>query len=185
VTVRDGDGDVMGAREVPGGGARASGAPEAGSVDAGVRVRRMEPGDLDRVMEIERASFTMPWTLETFRGLLRRPDSVLWVAERVAPPVREVVGYAAVWIVVDQAELGDIAVEEAWRGRGIGRQLLDTVINTMAARGVRELYLEVRVGNHGAQRLYERFGFVRVGRRKDYYSEPREDALVLRRLIAR
>jgi [ribosomal protein S18]-alanine N-acetyltransferase len=150
------------------------------STGAEVRVRRMSYADLAMVMEIERASFTMPWTEETFRGLLRRSDSLLWVAESKREGV---VGYAAVWIVLDQAELGDIAVADGWRRRGVGRRLLETVLEAMAERSVRELYLEVRPSNREARRLYERYGFEEVGRRKDYYARPREDALVLRRLI--
>jgi [ribosomal protein S18]-alanine N-acetyltransferase len=145
-----------------------------------VRVRPMEAADLDQVMAIERASFTMPWTLDTFRGLLRRADANLFVAE-VAGGL--VVAYAAVWMVVDQAELGDIAVAAEWRRRGIARRLMDAVLEHVARRGVREIFLEVRPSNHEARRLYERYGFVAIGRRKNYYSSPREDALVLRREV--
>jgi [ribosomal protein S18]-alanine N-acetyltransferase len=154
---------------------RRAASPEA------VCIRPMGEGDLDAVMEIERASFTMPWTPETFRGLLRRSDSLLWVAEAEGG----VVAYAAVWMVLDQAELGDIAVAEAWRRRGIGRRLLETVLEAMRRRGVRELFLEVRPSNHEARRLYEQYGFAEVGRRKDYYERPREDALVLVCRLAR
>ena len=160
-------------------------APDAGPAgDAapsdGVIVRPMAGTDLPRVLEIERAAFTVPWTPATFRGLLGRPDAYLHVAEVDG----RVVGYTAVWIVLDQAELGDIAVEEAWRGRGIGRRLMAAVFDLVRQRGVRELYLEVRVSNHGARRLYDRHGFAMVGRRPGYYVRPREDALVLRKVMS-
>jgi [ribosomal protein S18]-alanine N-acetyltransferase len=148
--------------------------------DLRVRVREMATTDLDAVMRIERASFTMPWTLDTFRGLLRRTDADLFVAEVAGGPV---VAYAVVWMVVDQAELGDIAVAEAWRGLGIARRLIDTVLERLGRRGVREVFLEVRPSNVAARRLYERYGFAEVGRRKNYYSRPREGALVLRRAV--
>jgi [ribosomal protein S18]-alanine N-acetyltransferase len=151
-----------------------------------VRIREMVAADLDRVIAIERASFTTPWTLDTFQGLLRRADADLFVAEVADGPVvaeGPVVAYAAVWMVVDQAELGDIAVAEEWRGRGIAKQLMDTVLDHVGRRGVREIFLEVRPSNHEARRLYERYGFVPIGRRKNYYSRPREDALVLRRAV--
>lgn len=160
-------------------------APDAGPTGeapapAPITIRPMTDADLPRVLEIERASFTVPWTPATFRGLLGRPDAYLHVAEVEG----RVVGYTAVWIVLDQAELGDIAVDEAWRGRGIGRRLLAAAFDLVRDRGVRELYLEVRVSNHGARRLYERHGFRSVGRRPGYYVRPREDALVLRKSMA-
>lgn len=158
-----------------------SGAGDMGDTgELSVRVREMAVADLDAVMRIERASFTMPWTLETFRGLLRRTDADLFVAEVAEGPV---VAYAVVWMVVDQAELGDIAVAEAWRGLGIARRLIDTVLERLGRRGVREVFLEVRLSNLAARRLYEAYGFEEVGRRKNYYSRPREDALVLRRAV--
>lgn len=142
-------------------------------------VRPMTEGDLGAVLEIERAAFTVPWTPATFRGLLRRADSHLRVAEAGG----RIVGYAAVWIVADQAELGDIAVSAEWRRRGVGRLLLASVFELVRERGVRELYLEVRVSNADARRLYERHGFHEVGLRRNYYDRPREDALVLRRTM--
>jgi [ribosomal protein S18]-alanine N-acetyltransferase len=152
---------------------------ESPAWDAEPVIRRMTAEDLDAVLEIERASFTMPWTRETFRGLLRRTDAHLFVAEVDG----RVVGYAAVWVVLDQAELGDVAVAEGWRRRGLGRRLLEAVLALMPDVGVRELFLEVRVSNDAARRLYEGYGFVEVGRRANYYERPREDALVLRRLF--
>ena len=143
------------------------------------RIRRMVEADLSAVLRIERASFAVPWTPATFLGLLRRSDAHLLVAETD----EALVGYAAVWIVLEQAELGDIAVDAAWRRRGIGSGLLHAVLDLVERRGVRELFLEVRVSNEDAQRLYARHGFTEVGRRRDYYTRPREDALVLRRWV--
>lgn len=143
-------------------------------------IRPMAEADLTSVLDIESASFSVPWTPATFRGLLGRPDAHLRVAE---DDEGRIVGYAAVWIVLDQAELGDIAVERGFRGRGIGTRLLEHVFALVRDRGVRELYLEVRVSNEGARRLYERHGFRLVGRRPGYYSRPTEDALVLRKVM--
>jgi ribosomal-protein-alanine N-acetyltransferase len=81
---------------------------------------------------------------------------------------------------VDQAELGNVAVADEWRGRGIGARLLREVLDRAGRRGMREIFLEVRPSNHVAQRLYERHGFREVGRRRNYYLEPPEDALVMR-----
>jgi ribosomal-protein-alanine N-acetyltransferase len=143
-----------------------------------VKVRRMETLDLDRVMVIERQSYTMPWTEATFRGLLRRSDADLFVAEKQDGTL---VGYAVFWAVLDQGELGNVAVAPDWRRRGVAHHLLDAVIKRAGERGVRELFLEVRVSNSTARQLYQAYGFREVGRRRSYYMEPIEDALVMRK----
>lgn len=141
-----------------------------------VEVRRMRGLDLPRIMQIELETFTMPWSETTFRGLLRRRDSDLFVAELNGV----IVGYSVFWAVTDQGELGNVAVEKESRGKGIGRKLIETVLASAAERGVREIFLEVRKSNFSAQALYGTFGFYEVARRKNYYLEPREDALVMR-----
>jgi ribosomal-protein-alanine N-acetyltransferase len=141
-----------------------------------VSIRRMRSVDLPRVMQIELATFTMPWSESTFRGLLRRTDSDLYVAE-----VHGVVaGYAVFWAVTDQGELGNVAVAQEFRGQGIGARLIDEVLDFAAERGVREIFLEVRKSNSGAQNLYRAFGFYEVGKRRNYYLQPVEDALVMK-----
>lgn len=138
-------------------------------------VRPMRAADLDGVMEIERASFSTPWSRTSFRNLLAREDADLWVAE-VEGVVR---AYAVVWYVSGEAELGNLAVARSWRCRGLGRWLLDWVLGTAAERGTERIFLEVRESNRAAQRLYERRGFVRVGVRRRYYRAPSEDAWVM------
>jgi ribosomal-protein-alanine N-acetyltransferase len=90
-----------------------------------------------------------------------------------------VVGYAVVWWVMDQGELANLAVAEGLRGRGIGSVLLDRVLADVRERGVETLFLEVRVSNDSAFRLYLSRGFIQVAVRKDYYRRPREDARIL------
>ena len=143
-----------------------------------VKVRRMDVPDLTRVMEIEQQSYSMPWTESTFRGLLRRADADLLVAQTVDG---ELAGYAVAWAVLDQGELGNIAVAPEWRQRGIAHRLLDAMIRRAQERKVKELFLEVRVSNSTARQLYLSYGFRDVGRRRDYYLEPVEDALVMRK----
>ncbi len=155
------------------------GAPEAGGAASSVRIRAMTRRDLHRVLTIERASFGVPWTMSTFRNLLDQRGTALWVAESGDG----IVGYAVVWTVLDQAELGNVAVAAGWRRRGIASRLVETVVAWLREQGVREVFLEVRESNHGAQRLYGGHGFEAVGRRAGYYSHPNEDALVLRRTV--
>ena len=142
-------------------------------------IRSMRGTDLPRVMEIELASFTMPWSEATFRGLLRRTDADIYVADMLGA----VAGYAVFWAVTDQGELGNVAVAAEYRGRGLGRKLVEVVLERAAERGVREIFLEVRRSNEGAQNLYRTFGFFEVGKRKNYYLEPVEDALIMKRVI--
>jgi [ribosomal protein S18]-alanine N-acetyltransferase len=148
--------------------------PRAGGVD--FRIRPLVEDDLQRVMQIEVTSFSTPWRENTFRALMRRTDTDLFVAEVDGL----VVGYAAAWTVLDQSELGNVAVLGDSRGRGLGGALVDAVVERVKERGAHELFLEVRESNQGAQRLYADRGFVVVGRRKRYYSAPVEDALVMR-----
>jgi ribosomal-protein-alanine N-acetyltransferase len=141
----------------------------------------MRTADLPHVMEIERVAYSTPWPESSFRGLLDRPDTALFVAE--SREASEIAGYAVSWAVADQGELGNIAVAPSWRHRGVGRILLEQVIETMRHWGVRELFLEVRPSNTIAQHLYRQHDFYEVGRRRGYYSSPTEDALVMRRAI--
>jgi ribosomal-protein-alanine N-acetyltransferase len=82
--------------------------------------------------------------------------------------------------VVDQSELGNVAVDEEARGRGIGGALVDAVVRRVRERGAQELFLEVRESNVGAQSVYLERGFSMIGRRRSYYSSPTEDALIMR-----
>lgn len=136
----------------------------------------MEAGDVVRVVELETSAFSSPWRAETFRKLLDRSGAELLVVE----VEKELVAYAVLWCILDQGELANIAVDPAWRGRGVGGRLLDLVLETARSRGVRDLFLEVREGNHVARELYRRRGFESIGTRRDYYRDPREDARVLR-----
>jgi [ribosomal protein S18]-alanine N-acetyltransferase len=140
-------------------------------------VRRMTAADLPAVLEIERASYSMPWSEITFRGLLSRTDAEMSVAEVGGA----VAGYVICWMVADQAELGNVAVASPYRGRGLGARLVESALEVTAARGAREIFLEVRPSNRTARDLYERYGFREVGRRRGYYSVPAEDAIVMRR----
>lgn len=152
---------------------------ETGRSTPRVHIRRMQPTDVAAVLEIEYASYSTPWSEATFRGLLRRGDADLFVAEATD----EIVGYAVFWVVVDDGELGNIAVAEQWRGRGIATSLIQTVFDRARQRGVARVYLEVRISNATARRLYARLGFREVGRRPAYYYSPVEDALVLCRVL--
>ena len=132
--------------------------------------------DLPDVLPIEHDSFATPWSERTFRSLLERSNAWLVVADEV----NEVVGYAVVWFAGRRAELGNLAVRGDRRREGIAGRLLDAVLTAVQSRA-QALFLDVRVSNSAARRLYEGAGFTAVGVRADYYARPTEDALVMRR----
>lgn len=149
----------------------------SGEIGAEIILRDLSFGDLPAIMEIERKAFTIPWRPATFENLLDRPDTDLIGATRLG----HLLGYAVTWTIGDQAELGNVAVKDTERARGVGRRLLEAALDRVAARGARECFLEVRESNKDARSLYEKAGFQVVGRRRHYYSRPIEDALVMRR----
>jgi len=142
----------------------------------GVRARTMTADDVDRVAEMEHASFTSPWSADTFAILLDRSSAELWVLEHATDGV---IGYFVLWCILDQGELANIAVDEGYRGKGYGAYLLQQVMDVAVERGVEALYLEVRGSNTAALALYARIGFTQVGVRKKYYDHPVEDGLMM------
>jgi ribosomal-protein-alanine N-acetyltransferase len=142
----------------------------------GATVRAMAEADVERVTEIEHASFSTPWKAQTFRTLLGRSGAVLRVLET---PELAVAGYAVLWCILDQGELANIAIAPEMRSRGLGAFLLDRITEEARGRGVESLYLEVRVSNFRARAMYGSRGFEQIGVRRDYYEKPREDARIL------
>jgi ribosomal-protein-alanine N-acetyltransferase len=136
--------------------------------------------DIDAVLAIEQASFGDPWNRGAFVELLDDPR----VAFLVADADGEVRGYIVAWFVLDEGEIGNLAVADDARRHGVGARLLDGAIAAVRAADVNSLYLEVRDSNAAARALYASRGFAEVGRRRDYYRRPKEDALVLKLELA-
>ena len=148
-------------------------------------IRRCVPTDLEGVAAIERASFSDPWSFETFSAALSLRHLRFLVAEECAGAGEpRLVGYVVALVMADEGEIADIAVSPPMRRRGIARVLLERVAVDAMEVGVRSLYLEVRESNGAARALYESLGFAPVGRRRGYYQHPSEDALLLRRDLA-
>jgi len=152
-----------------------------------LHIRRAVRDDLPGILAIERASFSDPWTEESFLTALDLNRMQLLVAETPASESGDgasgLAGYVVALVIGSEAEIADLAVAADWRRRGIGQALLTRSIAELAAAGVRTLYLEVRESNRAARTLYESNGFRSVGRRRGYYRQPVEDALLLRREI--
>jgi ribosomal-protein-alanine N-acetyltransferase len=138
--------------------------------------RPMTEADLDAVLAIERAAFSHPWTPGIFRDALTSYECwVMFEADRQ-------VGHGVIDLILDEAHLLNITVAPERQGRGLGLALLTHLMNRSRERGGRECFLEVRASNHSAYRLYERYGFNEIGRRRNYYPAPgggSEDALVM------
>lgn len=144
--------------------------------------RLSSPEDLDGVLALEEASFNNPTTREWYEGELKRPDVCFIYVMRT--PEHRVAGFCAFWLVVEQAHINNLAVLPELRGHGLGTQLLEAIIEEAAHLGAELLTLEVRESNTPALRLYARSGFERVDVRKNYYTTPVEDALILSRKTA-
>lgn len=134
--------------------------------------------DLDAIVEIEQASFNNPTTREWYEEELRRPDvCFIYVLRTTDYPVA---GFCAFWRVVEQIHINNLAIRPGLRGHGLGSRLLRGVIAEAARLGASTATLEVRRSNLAALRLYTNAGFEQAGIRQNYYTQPVEDALVLR-----
>lgn len=131
---------------------------------------------LPEVLAIERVSFPTPWTRQAFVFEILYNECARYV---VALAGGRVVGYAGMWVLVDEAHLTNIAVHPEWRGLGLGRALMEEMLARARSFGVRAMTLEVRPSNLPAVRLYASLGFVERGRRKGYYADTGEDALIM------
>lgn len=162
------------------------------------RVEPMTVRDIPAVMEIERQSFSAPWSASAYDYELRynamahyfvaRPQSVtpssssLWQrlrARMLSVDNVPVVGHAGFWVMVDEAHISTLATHPAWRRRGIAELLLVAMTERAAELGLRVMTLEVRVSNVTAQALYRKYHFEVVGRRVHYYSDNGEDAWIM------
>jgi ribosomal-protein-alanine N-acetyltransferase len=143
-------------------------------------IRPMRESDLEVVVRIEREAYDFPWTEGIFRDCLR----VNYICRVIEVDVA-LVGYGIMSVGAGEAHLLNVCIADAYRCRGIGRRLLGHLLQTAAAAGAREAFLEARPSNTAAIRLYQSLGFLQIGVRRGYYqaSEGREDAIVLRRDI--
>ena len=134
-------------------------------------------GDLNGVLEVEAESFTNPWTREMYAWELqnRAVCHILVVRTQECP----VAGFCAFWLVFDEIHINNLAIRPSFRAQGIGTALLHHVLAEAKDLGARRATLEVRASNETARRVYERLGFYIAGIRRNYYSSPVEDALIL------
>ena len=141
-----------------------------------LRIEEMRVDDLPAVQAIERASFTTPWPPHAYRNEIESNRMATYLVARADG---DLVGYAGVWMLVDEAHITTFAIHPRWRRRRIGERLLLALLDLAAERHAREATLEVRLSNLAARRLYEKYGFRPVGLRPNYYSDDGEDALIM------
>jgi [ribosomal protein S18]-alanine N-acetyltransferase len=145
-----------------------------------IAVRPMTPDDLPAVMEIDRLSFSLPWPERSFRFELTGNDAAyLLVAEMPFGDQERIVGYLGYWLLVDEMHISTLAVHPEMRGRGIGEHLLLVGLEQACSQGAEMSTLEVRPSNKAALALYRKHGFELVGRRRAYYQDNNEDALLM------
>jgi len=138
--------------------------------------RLASPEELDDVLAIDRESFSRPWTRQMYEDDLKNPQSRIWIARRGDG---RAVGYCAVWLILDELHINNVAVAREARQTGVGSMLVTRALVEAAREGAASATLEVRRGNLPARQLYERLGFRQAGERARYYDQPVDDALVL------
>jgi [ribosomal protein S18]-alanine N-acetyltransferase len=139
-------------------------------------VELMKIDDLPEVQVIERESFTTPWPAHAYRQELETNRLAHYIVARSGDVI---VGFAGIWLLVDEAHVTTFATRGSWRRQGIGERLILALLDLARTRGAHEATLEVRPSNLPARRLYEKYGFKVVGVRPRYYSDDNEDALIM------
>lgn len=145
-----------------------------------VIVRKMKLSDIDSVVDIEENSFAIPWTKGAFATELKRNMLAKYYVVEVDG---RVVGYGGMWLIMDEAHIINIAVHPKYRGKGIGKKLVEGLIEEVLKLNIYRITLEVRRSNITAQALYKKFGFIPCGIRPEYYQDDKEDAIIMWKVV--
>lgn len=140
-----------------------------------ITVRRMAESDLDVVSSIEKEVFSDPWSRNAFK--IDLDNKLAW--PMVAEFEKKVVGYSNIYIVAGEVQIGNFAVAPGFRGRGVAKRIMSEIFDKAAENNCHNIFLEVRESNTPAMELYKSYGFVSSGKRKDYYTNPRENAIIM------
>lgn len=139
-------------------------------------IRKMTPDDIPVVVALDQISFSLPWPERSFRfEVTDNPASRCWVAE----VDQRVAGMLVAWLLVDEIHIATIATHPDFRRQGIARRLLSHTLSRAMDEGALSSFLEVRESNLVAQEMYRRFGYEAIGRRKRYYKDNDEDAILM------
>lgn len=140
-----------------------------------IMIRRMNEMDIDGVLAVEEEAFTTPWSRMGFVTEMKNELSYYLVMVDSG----KIIGYAGMWLIVDEAHVTNVAILSAYRGQKLGEKLMGALIEHAKNRGALSMTLEVRTSNDVAQRLYAKFGFVSRGIRRKYYTDTQEDAMIM------
>lgn len=140
------------------------------------KIRPMTVADIDSVLAIEALSFPTPWSRFAFTSELTQNTYAYY---RVAEVNGLVVAYAGIWVVLEEGHITNVAVHPDFRGQGLGEQMMLTIMGCAKSHGAERVTLEVRVSNDTAHNLYTKLGFVDRGLRKGYYTDTKEDAIIM------
>lgn len=138
-------------------------------------IRKGTKEDIEAIYAIELESFSVPWSLESITKELENEMAYYVIAEEDG----QVLGYAGLWDVVGEGQITNIAVRPSGRRKGIGKKLVEGLMAYGKEKGLEVLILEVRASNEAAIRLYSQAGFKDIGKRKNYYTKPTEDAILM------
>lgn len=138
-------------------------------------IRDMKLKDIDGVYNVEKSCFPDPWSKESFKKEIQNKLAKYLVAQIED----KVVGYVGAWFIIDEAHITNVAVSPEYRGQKIGDKIVKYLIDECNDNKIKAMTLEVRVSNIVAQNLYKKYGFKLAGVRKEYYSDNKEDALIM------
>ena len=135
----------------------------------------MQQEDVEAVHAVSKECFTVPWSLEALENEVHNSVANYQVAEVDG----KIIGYGGLWCVLDEGEITNIAVSKEYREQGVGKAILNALIQVALQKNLVMIHLEVRSGNIVAQNLYKCLGFKKIAIRKDYYQKPIEDAVIM------
>lgn len=142
-------------------------------------VRKLTSRDLDKLMIIEKESFSLPWSRESYEAELHNHFASYLVCDWEG----EIAAYAGIWTVFGEAHITNVAVGKRYRQRGMGRTLMQELEKVALAKKTRRILLEVRPSNQAALAMYHGLGYVQTSVRKEYYADNQEDALVMTKFL--
>lgn len=140
-----------------------------------LQIHNMQKENLEQIAQIEKISFSMPWSEKSFEEALDNPNAFYIVAEEEG----RVAGYCGAYLILDEADVNQVAVDSSRQNQGIGRKLMEALLERLEQAGASAVTLEVRKSNRAAIALYESLGFITEGIRKNFYEKPVEDALIM------